>query len=805
MSMRRLLLIISAIVGSYYALWAQEQEHYNDIQHYKLFDDYGYDDSDERIDSDTTLFNRLNYSTEQQLLNLVNTPSRDMRYARRGMEHLAMRYCIGHLDLDYATARQLQQLSVGRQYADHTTLFGLGNDRSYAEPHYTLQADLSGRGTLAGVGYRTTLHPINGWSMSFMTRARAGRDLYVEGIDGAGFDIGFDLSKMFRSGTLSVVGIVPWSQRGLRGASTEEAYTLLGNRHYNPSWGYLDGKRRSAREITSLRPEIVVVWSGDTKSNTRYSLSANIYYRRESLSALAWFNAPTPMPDNYRYMPSFYLNDNDISAIVAQSWTTNDTRYTQIDWEGMMLSNTLQADSHAAYIVELRHANTLRSALSLDLESRVGSATIAYGITLDSRTTRYYKTVKDLLGGDHIDNLDYMLIDDATFCRNMQNDLRNPDRTVYEGDRYGYDYRLTHLCATLYADAEWLLGDNRIVLGANIAADMSQRRGYYEKELFRGRASYGLSQRVTLTPFKLYAKWELLHGAHLFGAHAAVEGITPEVDAMFLQPQYNNRLADDITLGTALNAELRYGYHSAKVNVVAAAFVAAHLGGIDAVRYYDDLAALYTNATISNIDRLGYGIEAAATVRYTQRWSSTFSLSAGDYTYCSDANIKLYADNDNHLISNTKSDIRGCHLAVPQATLSAAVAYRSFNGWYANLGVRYYAPSFPMLSYTRRSERVLSYALSEEERDALVAQQPTPHSVAVEMRVAKSFRFRGGTSLWVQLSANNLLNSDIVYSGYEQNRIRRISSAYRNIVRPFDDKLTYAYPCNFRLAVSYRF
>lgn len=800
--MRRLLLILSAIVGSYCLLWAQTQDYYDDIRRYKLFDHY--DDNDGWIHGDTTLFNRLNHNTAQLLLSNLSIPSYDMRYSRRGMEHLSKMYRIGHLDIDYATARQLQQLSVGKHDTDHTTLFDLGNDRSYAEPHYTLQANLSGRGTLGGVGYRTTLHPLNGWSISLVTRVRAGRDIYIEGIDGAGFDIGVDLSRMFRCGTLSIVGVVPWSQRALRGASTEEAYTLLGNQHYNPSWGYLDGKRRSAREATSLRPEIVVVWSANVKNSTRYTISTNIYYHRESLSALAWFNAPTPLPDNYRYMPSYHREDESYS-LVEQSWTTNDTRYTQIDWEGMMLTNTLQKESHAAYIVELRHANTLRSALSLDFESRVGSATIAYGVTLDSHTTRHYKTVKDLLGGDHIDNLDYMLIDDATFCRNMQNDLRNPDRTVREGERYGYDYRLSHLRATLYADAEWQLRDSRIALGANFATDMTQRRGYYEKELFRGRASYGLSQRAMLTPFKLYAKWELLRGAHLFGAHAAVEGITPEVDAMFLQPQYNNRLADDIALGTALNAELRYGYHSAKVDVIAIAFVAAHLNDIDAVRYYDDLAALYANATISNIDRLGYGIEAAATVRYTRRWSSTFSLSAGDYTYCSDANIKLYADNDNRLISNTRSDICGCRLAVPRATLSAEVAYRSFNGWYANLGVSYYAPSVPMLSYTRRSERVLSYALSVEERDALVAQQPTPHSVAVEARIAKSFRFRGGNSLWVQLSANNLLNSHIVYSGYEQNRIRRISSSYRNIVRPFDDKLTYAYPCNFRLAVSYRF
>ena len=108
--MRRLLLILSAIVGSYCLLWAQTQDYYDDIRRYKLFDHY--DDNDGWIYGDTTLFNRLNHNTAQLLLSNLSIPSRDMRYSRRGMEHLSKMYRIGHLDIDYATARQLQQLSA---------------------------------------------------------------------------------------------------------------------------------------------------------------------------------------------------------------------------------------------------------------------------------------------------------------------------------------------------------------------------------------------------------------------------------------------------------------------------------------------------------------------------------------------------------------------------------------------------------------------------------------------------------------------------------------------------------------------
>jgi hypothetical protein len=140
-----------------------------------------------------------------------------------------------------------------------------------------------------------------------------------------------------------------------------------------------------------------------------------------------------------------------------------------------------------------------------------------------------------------------MLMDDATFCRDLQNDLRNPTRIIGEGDRYAYDYRLTRLNATLHAVANIPISGTRLTIGGRLSAEQTSRRGYYEKELFPGRASYGTSRRLLLMPYRLFASWNIYHGAHNISVHAMIAGLSPELDDLFLQPQYNNRMTEEIS------------------------------------------------------------------------------------------------------------------------------------------------------------------------------------------------------------------------------------------------------------------
>ena len=82
------------------------------------------------------------------------------------------------------------------------------------------------------------------------------------------------------------------------------------------------------------------------------------------------------------------------------------------------------------------------------------------GIDISYSTTRSFKVIEDLLGADHILDLDYYLLDDATYSNNLQNNLQNPNRKVTEGERFGYDYRLTRRSAALRGVVEWQHNNN---------------------------------------------------------------------------------------------------------------------------------------------------------------------------------------------------------------------------------------------------------------------------------------------------------------------------------------------------------
>ena len=103
---------------------------------------------------------------------------------------------------------------------------------------------------------------------------------------------------------LSIIALLPWSERGLRSATTDEAIALSGNKRYNPAWGIQSGDVRSSRVTTALHPELFVNYSRRLSIATTLALNADIGFKRSGRTALAWFNTITPMPDNYRYLPS---------------------------------------------------------------------------------------------------------------------------------------------------------------------------------------------------------------------------------------------------------------------------------------------------------------------------------------------------------------------------------------------------------------------------------------------------------------------------------------------------------------------
>ena len=806
---RSILLIVLFIIHLSPIALAQEEGEY-DYRYYKF-----YDTGDES----------LILLEERPIPRMSNMPTINSRseYALRALNYRYMgernieRNIFGGVEVDYTTARLLSGLRFQRVsdvgFASHLSSSPLHKTNRYifGDDYYTantLGVALTGRKSLGRISYFGSYKPEyngvmlnSGWEYRYSARVSYGNDLYIKGVYGDAVDLAFSASYNDRRSTLHIVALLPYSRRGLYRASVEEAYQLLGDRHYNPLWGMQGGKVRNSREATLLRPEALMLWDYRLMVATTLSVTLDVSYAREGTTSLSWFNAPTPNPDNYHYLPSYYSLTDDSKA-VADVWLGNDLRYTQVDWEGLYHTNALQSDGHARYAVESRREDVATGALTAQFKTAFEGFDVEYGASFNAERGHRYKVLEDMLGATHIDNLDYFYVDDDTNTNGLRNDLRGSDVTVVEGDTFGYNYLLSRVHASLFGRLNWSSDNLHISLLANMATERFRREGLYEKELFPGAGSWGRSHGIVLKPYSISGVVDYTYGNHLFGATLAAEGKSPNVDDLFYNPDYNNRIVDNVGLSKSYAMKVAYSYlPNTRVSYGVQFFAMSYSDESRVIRYYDDLAGLYANGLAREISRLSYGADIYAQVRWNSMLSSNFRAVVSSYRYAKDAELNIYSDSDNMLIRSSAVALRNLHTGASELALYGDISY-SYRGWYARLAMSWCDGGYVETAFVPRTESVLLCAVSDEERSMLVEQEALPAASALDLSVSKSINLKGGQSLLLSIAINNMLGGSWVVQGYETNRVKVVSNGDISSVQKRASTLRYSYPSVLNLSIN---
>ena len=753
----------------------------------------------------------------------VANVARRSEYALRALNYRevgewgAEGYVLGWHKIDYSTARILSQLRLYSRseagLADAYISSGLGSTKSFKTSGsiydgQSLRVELSGRGYLGAVSYYAGYKPDyagvalkDGWSYRCAARVTGGNDLYVDGLYADVVDLSFGATWSDKRTCLNIFAMLFASERALRRASVEESYRLLGDRLYNPLWGMDNGRVRNSRVANLLRPEALVSWEYKVSLATTMHLTADLYYLSEGVSSLGWFDAPTPLPDNYHYLPSYYEYSAD-SKLVTDAWLSNDLRYTQVDWAGMRHTNALQTDGHARYIVEARREEISNGDVVLAFDTKLSGVDIDYGLRLGGANYHRYKVLDDLLGATHILDLDYYLVDDATHYNGTKNNLRRDDMRVAEGERFGYDYGLSRLSASIFGSVDWEYEGMRFTASANIGAERVRRRGHYEKELYCGAGSYGRSRCVMLNPYTLTFAWSYVADNQTFAASFLAMGESPELDDLFLNPEYNNRVVADIEVAKRRSLNLSYSVvPSSRLRLSLLLYANDYRDGCDVVRYYDDLSALYADGVVSGISWLGYGLDLGTEVSWNRVLSSNFRAVIASYRYSDNAQLALYSDRDNSLISNSKVYVKGCHRGSAELALYGDISFR-YSGWMATASLSWCDGGYVTPSFMPRSERVVSFATSVEERSWLMAQRDLASASVVDLSVSRRLEFGDDHTLSVMLAVRNLMGGSWVVRGYESNRVRYVGNDYYSRVFKSAEMVSYSYPRMLYLSLN---
>ncbi len=417
----------------------------------------------------------------------------------------------------------------------------------------------------------------------------------------------------------------------------------------------------------------------------------------------------------------------------------------------------------------------------------------------------------DLLGASGFYDIDPYLIDDQYFGDKLQNDLRYPDRIVRKGDDYGYNYDIR------YASCEgWFMADFRNrrnerfggYVGLRAALIGFDRVGHYEKELFPGTASYGASERQYFTEYTVQGGVSYRFSPkHRLGVDLLYGDAAPAAEDVFISVEYRNRTIDHPHPTNRLGGEFTYRFSGRLVGFEVRGYLLSTRGENTVRRYYDDVASVFSDMVITDMDKLYAGVELGCDIALTDRFALRTVFAQARNTYRNDPMVRIYSDKDGSVVaSDACTYLRGYRLGgSPQRVAAAELSYQGVHMWRVALSVNYVADNYVSLSPLNRMSRVFDYAASPEDLERLVTQERFPEAFTINLFAYKTFRLGRGY-LTVSGSVNNLANRRrIVYSGYEQMRLKRTGTGLNRSIEPFGSKYLYAYPRTYYLTMSFRF
>ena len=633
--------------------------------------------------------------------------------------------------------------------------------------------------------------------------------------------------------------------------------------------------------VRDYEPTAILTWDFDIDQNTKLTTAAGFRYSMYSSTAIGWNgNAADPRPDYYKNLPSSifnvydenlnnetYLGNNryflDQWQTLYNYWTS-DKANRQIQWDRMYAVNRAEAakGGETLYYQERRHNDQLMANLSTTLNRTIDIQNkYSIGLQLNSTKGMHYKTMADLLGG--VNYFDYDKFAANDYGRNSteaMNDLRDPNRRVEVGDKFGYNYNIYVHKARLWAQYAYTGRHWSLAMNAHLDGTIFERDGLMQN----GRApenSYGKSG---------WAKF--LHGGYKARLsydptpnHRISLGVGWDTEAplpanSFVAPRIQNNYINDLGLENILNAELAYDFRFGILTGRVAGYVVRFKNGVEQTAFYNDDQSRFTYLTMNGIDRIHYGVEAALNLQVNTHLSFHVlgTISEAKYTNnplaqlsyegmdaATIAKVNRWTNPVTHKKSKDPLCVYadGMHVSgTPLTAVNVGVNY-NIKSWYLSLDFNYYARAYVGFSQYRRLSNVMtSYvATSRGENGRWVfddvdqetlraeggllydAQGNLLHAYAAEQEefeggfmldasIGHSFRLKKGRSLNVNLSLNNILNNtNLRTGGYEQNRDDKYynldGSAGEAKAYKFSKnaKYYYANPFNFFLNVGFRF
>lgn len=598
----------------------------------------------------------------------------------------------------------------------------------------------------------------------------------------------FSLQKVFNpQHSISFNTFGAPTQRASTSATYQEAYDLAGNNLYNPNWGYQDGKARSAKIVETFDPTAIINWIWKPKMGTTLNTGFGFRSSNYSSSALNWYNSADPRPDYYRYLPSYYQADSQAFDLYTNLWK-NDESFRQIKWDQLYQTNylnnlqnqTSSVKKGSTYILERRHSNQLNFQFNSTLNHRINDfMTLQAGIGANYTKATYYKTIKDLLGGEYWIDIDQFSERDFPDNKQMlQNDLRNPNRHVTNGDKFGYNYDIHSISANAWIQNMINLPKWDINYGLKISYSTYQRDG----KMQNGRApenSYGKGVRHSFDngAIKAGATYKI-DGRNNIVFHGSYETRAPLADYAYVSPRIKDDAIANLNNERILSGDIGYIFNYRRFKGSITGFWTNMYNGTERYSFYDDQYSTFMNYVMTNVSKTYKGVEVGLAYKITSSITATAAGTFSRYQYKNRPTGTRSYENGMRADTTQTVYLKNFYVSgTPQQAYNVGIDWAAPNMWFFNINASWMGDSYIDLSPVRHEEMPNLWKICDSEQELIqktkeiTTQERLNDAFVLNASIGKLIYLNRKTSLNLNVNVDNILNNrKIQTGGYQQGR-----------------------------------
>lgn len=659
-----------------------------------------------------------------------------------------------------------------------------------------------------------------GWSWAMAFNLRLAEETYRTGCDyhSTNYYIAVD-KQMKNAGTISCIVFGSPQQYGKQAAITEPVSNLFGTK-YNPNWGYQQGLKRNAAMVNQHIPVGILMHQLNINNRSIWETSFGVVSGKRNDTGLDWYEAADPRPDYYRYLPEF--QDDSVLRIQVKEVLLEQKGLQQINWQHFYSinrnaitridqingSNESILGKRAHYLLDQKTIHTQKFQFSSTYRSRLNNYwNIATGIHYSYQQNHYYKTVFDLLGAEfHVNWNQFAESEFPSIIDVKQFDLDTPNRILYEGDKYGYDYLSTISFSNIWGEAAYTGNKVDFLLALRLSKTEFSRKGLVRNGLYPSQSRGRSPTSHFFNPLGKLGILIKLNAKNSLGFLMQVLSKAPQFDNVFISPRMRNTKQENPLSEQLLNIETYYKLLLQKCKVGISLYHTDSRNGMNVLTFYHDGYQQFVNYAIRNIDRQYTGIESSLNYEFNEHLDCSLVFAKGFHRYTSRQMVTVSLDNNESLLDKMEVYANNFRIAgSPMQVSGISFKYRTSNGLLLQCNASHFQDQWLEFNPLRRTYELLDGIVKGSEQwYKIVSQEKLPATFLMNTFIGKGFSIRNfyhrtPLRLFCSLSINNILNKQgIITGGYEQLRFDQDTKDPDK----FPPKLFYGYGLNYAMSIT---